>query len=338
MIDEKTLKQIVSIALIMVLAFFVFLLVKPIFMPTLFGLVLAYIFFPIQKVLIKRFKNPTFTAFVTCTIVLLISLLFLWFLIPVLITQIFDSYVTIQSWDVTRLVQESFPFLFSSPNAATKFTVAYNNFIANSVSTSMESLTNIIVNLPMFLLKFCVVFIVFFYSLRDGEKLTNLLKKILPFSNSITSRFINKSREVTFSVVFGRVVIGIVTGALTGLGFYFTGVDNALLLTFVAILAAIIPIIGTWLVWIPVIIGLLIAGKTFTALVLFIYCGAFISLFLDNYLHAIIISKRASIPTSLTLIGLFGGIFAFGLFGIILGPLLVAYVITLFELYNEHNK
>jgi len=164
MIDEKTLKQIVSIALIMVLAFFVFLLVKPIFMPTLFGLVLAYIFFPIQKVLIKRFKNPTFTAFVTCTIVLLISLLFLWFLIPVLITQIFDSYVTIQSWDVTRLVQESFPFLFSSPNAATKFTVAYNNFIANSVSTSMESLTNIIVNLPMFLLKFCVVFIVFFYS------------------------------------------------------------------------------------------------------------------------------------------------------------------------------
>jgi len=159
---------------------------------------------------------------------------------------------------------------------------------------------------------------------------------LLPFNKTVTNRFIKKSKEVTFSVVYGRVVIGIITGILTGLAFFIAGIDSALLLTFLSILASIIPIVGPWIIWIPVVITLLIAGQTVAAIILALYCGLFIS-FIDDILHAKIISTKSRIPIPLTLIGLVGGIFFFGIFGIILGPLLVAYLVILFEMYREYS-
>jgi len=336
MIDEKTIKQVVTIILISILFIFTFLMIRPIFMAILFGLVLAYILNPFDKMLLSKIKHKSITSLITCSISIIILFLFVWFLIPVLINQVFDAYMALQSWDVTGFMEKFFPFIFNTPQAKSTFIISYNNFVSNSVKAIMDKLTEIIIDLPSLLLKGLVVLIVLFYSLRDGDKMLKLMHDTLPFNKELTDRFIKRSKQVTFSVVFGRLVIGILTGILTGASFYLAGVNNALLLTLIAILASIIPIIGPWAVWIPVVIGLFIAGKTLTAVLLLIYCGIFIS-FIDNFLHAVIISKKTHIPTSLTLIGLIGGIFVFGIFGIILGPLLISYLATLFEIYREHN-
>ncbi len=337
MINEKTLKQLVVIAMVIVLVFFTILILRPVAMAIIFGLVLAYILNPVYKIILKIFRNKTISASITCIIVLSLFFVSIWFLIPVLASQIFDSYSAVQSWDVLGLFKRFFPFLFTSEQITSNFIAAYNNFVTNTVNTTLHKLTDFLVDLPGLLLKSLVVLIVFFYSLRDGDKLIKLIKETLPFKRDITNKFIKKSKDVTFSVVFGRVVIGILTGILTGISFFLAGVNNSILLTFLSITAAIIPIIGPWIVWIPVVISLFIAGETVTAFILFLYCGLFIS-FVDNILHAVIISKQTHIPTSLTLIGLIGGLFLFGIFGIILGPLIVAYLGALFEIYRDYNK
>ena len=334
MLNENSIKQIVATAFILLILVFVYLIIKPIFFSILFGLLLAYAFNPINKRLLKKLKRPTLSAAITCSITLLVIAIGVWFLLPTLITQTFDSYLAVQSWDAINFFKDTFPFLFTSPQISSNFAAAYNTFLSSTVSTTLEKLTEIISDLPALLLKFFVVLIIFFYGLRDGNKIIDLLRDSLPFNKSVTNRFITKSRQVTFSVVFGRIIIGIITGVLTGLGFFIVGVPNALLLMSLAIIASIIPIIGPWLVWIPVVAGMFVIDRPYAGIFLLFYGGIIVNIF-EHILHPVFVSRTSKIATSITLIGIIGGLLVFGIFGLILGPLVMAYLSVLFELYRE---
>ncbi|MEM3112830.1 MAG: AI-2E family transporter, partial [Candidatus Pacearchaeota archaeon] len=186
-------------------------------------------------------------------------------------------------------------------------------------------------------LKLFVVLVVFFYGLRDGDKLLEILRESLPFSRSTTNRFIEKSKKVTFSVIYGRIIVGILTGIIAGIGFYISGIKSSLLLSVLVIIASILPAVGVWLVWIPASLGLMLTDKFLNGLFLFIYCGIVVTLF-ENILQSVFISKSSEVPVSLTLIGIIGGILVFGIFGVILGPLIIAYLSVLFEIYKEYNS
>ena len=120
-----------------------------------------------------------------------------------------------------------------------------------------------------------------------------------------------------------------------GLGFFIFNVPNPLFLMLLAILAGMFPIIGTAIVWIPVIIYLFIAGSIFPA----IGVAAFgiVSSVIDNILKPIIVSRRTRMHPLLILIGMIGGLLLFGIFGIILGPLILAYVLILLEVYRNKD-
>ena len=180
--------------------------------------------------------------------------------------------------------------------------------------------------------------VVFFYTLRDGDKAIEILEETIPFEKQITRKFIKKSKEVTFSVIYGRFVIGIITGLATGAGFFFAGVENVTLLTFLAILAAVIPIIGPWIIWVPVAFSLVIMGHTLSAILLTIYSIVFVTFFLDNLLTIAFISNKSNLPNSLMLLGVIGGLFFFGIMGIFLGPLIIAYFVVLYEIYRQYIK
>ena len=334
MLNESSIKQIFSAAFILSLFIFAYLIIKPIFFAIIFGLLLAYSFNPVNKLLLKRLKNPSLTATVTCTVTILIIIAGTWVALPILITQTFDSYLALQNWDAITFLRESFPVLFSNPQVASQLESSYATFLASSANIVLEGLTNIISNLPSLLLRILVVLIVFFYGLRDGDKILELMSDSLPFNKSTTNRFVTKSKQITFSVIFGRIIVGIITGILTGIGFFIVGTKNALLLMVLATLASIIPLIGPWIIWVPIVVSLFIAERTYAALFLLIYGGLVVTLF-ENVFHPLFVSRTSHIATSLTLIGIIGGLLVFGIFGLILGPLIMAYLSILFELYRE---
>jgi predicted PurR-regulated permease PerM len=336
MVSEETIRNYFAVVLIAILLFFSFMIIKPIFMSILLGLILAYIFNPLDKFFLKFVKNKFISALITCSLFLALLFLSFWFLIPLLASQVFELILTVQSLDVIGLMKRFFPFLFASEKISINITIAYNNFISNLTNYALVWFTNFLTNFSSLILKSLIVLIVFFYTLKDGDSFLKFIKDVLPFKKEMTNRFILKSKEVTFSVIFGRLVIGIIIGLLTGAGFFIAGVEKTLLLTFFAIIASVIPIIGPWLIWVPVVITLFVGGNIVPAILLLLYYGLFISFF-DNFLHAIFIARKSSIPTSLTLISSIGGIFAFGFFGIILGPLIAAYLLTLIEIYRESN-
>jgi len=335
--NKQIYRYLVAALLISFLLISAFLIIRPIFYSIVFGLILGYVFNPLNKRLLNIIKNKSLTALITCLIIITVLLIILWFSIPLLAVQIFDSYVKFQSWEIDPVIDSVITPIFNSPQITGSFISMYNSFISNSAQLFLNKLTDIIVNIPSLTLQLLVVLVVFFYILRDGDKALKIIEETMPFEKNTTRRFIKKSKEVTFSVIYGRFVIGIVTGLATGVGFYFAGVENVTLLTLLAILAAVIPIIGPWLVWVPVVLMLFLTGKTLAAILLAIYSAVFVSFFIDNLLTIAFISKRANLPNSLMLIGVIGGLFCFGIMGIFLGPLIIAYFVVLYEIYIEYN-
>src|SRR3989344_4993367 len=336
MIEEKLIKQLITGAFVIVLLVFAFLIIRPIFLAIILGLILAYVFNPLDKWLLKRIKNETVSASITCTITIGLLLLILWFSLPLLTKQIFDSYMTIVSMDIIGFLKKIFPFMFTNPQISANIEAAYGTFLSTTANDVLKKFTNILINFPTIALKLIIVLIVFFYGLRDGDKILDLMRESLPFNKTITNRFIEKSKKVTFSVIYGRIIVGILVGIIAGIGFYLAGLKSTLLLTVLVIIASILPLIGPGIIWIPASIGLILTDKFLPGIFLFIYCGIVVTLF-ENISHTIFVSKKSEIQTSLTLIGLIGGMLVFGLFGIILGPLIIAYLSVLFELYREYN-
>ncbi|MEM3112829.1 MAG: hypothetical protein QXI33_00190, partial [Candidatus Pacearchaeota archaeon] len=141
MFDEKLVKQLIASAMIIILLTFAFLIIKPIFIAILLGLILSYIFYPIYVSILKKIKNETVSAFITCTSVIGIILIILWFSLPILTKQIFDSYTTIVSLDVIGILKKLFPFMFANPQISANIEAAYGTFLSTTANVTLTKFT-----------------------------------------------------------------------------------------------------------------------------------------------------------------------------------------------------
>ena len=103
-----------------------------------------------------------------------------------------------------------------------------------------------------------------------------------------------------------------------------------------AVFFSVIPLIGPWLIWVPVAIYLFISGNTLSAVIFTVYCAIGVSS-IDNLLRPYIIARRTGVSSVVILVGMIGGIFVFGILGIILGPLILAYLILFLEAYRTQT-
>ena len=202
-------------------------------------------------------------------------------------------------------------------------------------SSFLGQFTSLLINLPTILLNFAVFLFTFFYVIRDSDKLKDYLSSLSPFSEKTEEKFLNELRGITNAIVFGQVIIGVVQGLALGIGFFILGVPKTIILTFIAIIICMIPFLGSGLVWIPVSFFLLASGQTYSGIFLLLYGGLFVSS-LDNIIRPIILSRKSStLPIPVSIIGTIGGLFVFGIAGLILGPLILAYAMIIIEFYQQ---
>lgn len=333
--EEVYFKKVVVAAIFAVLAVLSFILIKPILLSIIIAIILAFVFSPIYKWIHKKTRSKNFSATVLCVILILLIVLPLWFLTPIAIEQSFKIYQASQQVDFVSPLKKFFPSLFASEQFSSEIGSAIRTFVGNTTNSLVNSFGDLILKFPTLALQLLIVFFTFFFILRDGDDLINYIKSLSPFSKEIEDKFFESSKGITSSVIYGQVVVGILQGIIAGIGFFIFGVPNALLLTLVACAGGIIPIAGTVIVWVPVAGYLIVAGNTFAAAGIVIF--GTISSSVDNLLRPIIISRRTHMHSSIILIGMIGGLFMFGILGLILGPLILAYLLILLELYRKKN-
>lgn len=334
-VDENYFRKTISAFILIALAVLSFFLLKPVLMAIIVALILAFIFSPIYDFLVKKTNSKNFSVSLIMVFLLIIIFLPIWFLTPILIDQSLKVFQATQQIDFVGPLQKIFPALFASDQFSNEIGLIISSFTTKMANLLVNLFAGIILNFPTIFLQLIVVFFSFYFVLRDKKEVMNYVRSISPFSKEVEKKLFESSKGITASVIYGQVIVGVVQGIIVGIGFLIFGVPNALFLTLLAILAGIFPVIGTAIVWLPVLIYFMIAGNTISAIGILVF-GA-ISTTIDNFLRPMIVSKRTNLHSAIVIIGMIGGLFMFGILGVILGPLILAYLIILLEVYRKRT-
>ena len=337
LVDEKLFKKIGTIVLISILVILTFLILKPILLSTIFGLILAFIFYPAYRKFNNLIKNKTISALLISLSLIIIIILPLFLLTPIIVKQTFEVYSFLQKQNIFDALQTNFPGIFSNPELSKNLVVSINTFISNLASSFLSNFKEILLSSPTIILNFVLVLFVFFFSLRDGEKLVCYLQDLSPLSKESEEKIFKQFKDITYAVIFGQIIVGVVQGIIAGIGLFIFKVPNALLLTLLATFFGMFPVLGAWLVWVPADIYLFLIGKTGPAIGLLIY-GLLVVSWIDNILRVYIISKKTKISSGVILVSMLGGLFVFGVLGLILGPLIISYLLLFLDFYRNKKS
>ncbi|MDP7520736.1 MAG: AI-2E family transporter [Candidatus Pacearchaeota archaeon] len=330
--DKDYFNKIVTTIILGVLIVLSFFLLKPILLSIIVGIILAFIFNPVYNWIFKITKLQNLSAGLICVLLILLIFLPLWFFTPIFIEQSFEVYLASQQMDFVTPLKNIFPSLFASEEFSAEIGSVLYSFVTKMTNSLVNLLSQLILNFPTIFLQLIVTFFTFFFVLRDKDIIVSYLQSILPFSKDIEKKLFESSKGITSSVIYGQVIIGMIQGLIVGLGLFIFNIPNALFLTLLASLAGIFPIIGTTIVWLPIVIYLFIKGSTFSAIGITMF--GITSNVIDNVIRPAFVSKKTRMHPLLVLIGMIGGLFLFGILGFIIGPLIIAYVLIILEIYR----
>lgn len=184
-------------------------------------------------------------------------------------------------------------------------------------------------------LNLTIAFFGLYYVLKvPGEDPWLNARPYVPFSRENTDKLGKRFKDVTVSTVIGTGATAMIQGALLGIAFIIVGLPNALFWSVVTSALAILPLVGSGLVWGPAAVILALQGRP-TAAVLLAVWGVAVVGGVDNFIRPIIYRRYAEVHPLITLIGAIAGVSHFGLLGLLIGPLALSYLFELIRMYRE---
>lgn len=183
---------------------------------------------------------------------------------------------------------------------------------------------------------FVLMLFVLFFVLRDGPTVAQQVVQMLPIEDRRRARLWQHLRDVTRAVFLGIGLTALIQGILVGVGFWITGLPSPLVFGVIAALVALIPLVGSGLVWVPGALYLAAQGQHGYAVFLAIWGAGLVGM-VDNFLRPMLISGRADVPTLAVFLGVMGGLAAFGFIGLFLGPIVLGLLVALFRYESEER-
>ncbi|MFQ5744812.1 MAG: AI-2E family transporter [Acidobacteriota bacterium] len=188
-------------------------------------------------------------------------------------------------------------------------------------------------NLAQMAFTMVVTMLTLFYLLRDGDRALEAACELLPYPSDRKQEMLDRLNQVVVTSVYGGMAVAAAQGILGGLAFAVIGLPSPVLWGTVMAVMAFLPLVGATAVWGPAAIILAIQGRWIAAMGLAIWGILAVGL-IDNLLRPVLISGRTEMHPLLVFLAVLGGIQAFGFLGLFLGPVLVAVVTGLVDLYR----
>lgn len=178
---------------------------------------------------------------------------------------------------------------------------------------------------------FFVMLYLLFFLLRDGDRLSTLLRNALPMPEAYKTQLGEKFRAVIRATVKGNIAVAALQGALGGLAFWVLDVHAPVLWAVVMAFLSLLPAVGAGLVWLPLALYLLATGAIGAGIGLIAY-GVLVIGLVDNLLRPLLVGKDIKMPDYLVLISTLGGMAVFGINGFVIGPLIAAMFIAVWDI------
>jgi predicted PurR-regulated permease PerM len=173
-----------------------------------------------------------------------------------------------------------------------------------------------------------------FYLLLQPHETWEAVRPYIPFSAKNTEKLRQRFRDVTTATIVGTGLTAAIQGSLVGLGFWLTGLPNAVFWGVVTMVFAILPVVGSGLVWGPGAIALMVGNHALAGMLLALG-GVVIVGNVDYVIRPRVFSRWANIHPLVTLIGALAGVPYFGILGLLIGPLALSYFFELIKMYGE---
>lgn len=188
-----------------------------------------------------------------------------------------------------------------------------------------------------FIVSFFIMLYLLFFLLRDGDWLARRIRAAVPLEHGLQHELASKFAGVVRATIKGSLVVAIVQGALGGLIFAILGINAPVFWGVIMAFLSLLPAVGTALVWLPVAIYFLVTGSIVQGIVLIAY-GVIVIGLVDNVLRPILIGKDTKMPDYIVLISTLGGMSIFGINGFVIGPLIAAMFIAVWDTVAQLNS
>ncbi|MBU0459745.1 MAG: AI-2E family transporter, partial [Nanoarchaeota archaeon] len=220
----------------------------------------------------------------------------------------------------------------------------------SQIQNGIKTLTNLIIkkssdfllSVPRILLNLFVIIFTLFYFLIDGKTFLKEMGVYLHLGKKRYDHILTRLKEIVRGVVFGYLLVALIQGALGAIGFFLFGISSPLFWGLVMAFMALIPILGTGIIWLPASVYLFLEGMfqnsnslMLKGVGLFVYSLILVSS-LDNLIRPRLMGGKAKIHPAVILLGTLGGLFMFGPLGVILGPLSLSLLVVLAKSYRRN--
>ena len=325
------------VLLFFALAFFAYMTVFPLFRPLAWAILLTFVSYPAYRSLVEivgeRYKNLAAMLITFSMVVLLVA--------PTVMIGIVTSREAIGLFgklaDLIGNVDPSKGFSLEAlfPDVVAKTLLPLfdqypllkdgtQQLVNWLTSTTLSLSRNFLGNILTLLYSLFIIFIAFYFLLRDGHVLLDYFRDIIPLMDEEErDEFMSRANVVLRSVVFGVVATAGVQGILGAAGWWFVGLPGPLLAGVVMALLAMIPFIGMPTLWIPGAAYLFLIGSVKDSVILVLWSLCVVGT-VDYFLRPYFISEKAKMSAFLVLVGAFGGLFAWGFIGLFMGPLILS--------------
>jgi predicted PurR-regulated permease PerM len=281
-------------------------------------------------------------------IIVMIVILPLTLVTSLLLQEVFSVYARLQSGDLN--IGQYFKQIFETlPSWVTdlldRFDLTNLGQMQQRLSSGLMKATQFLAtqalsigtNTFAFILDLFIVLYLLFFLLRDGDGLTRRIRHAIPLHPEQQRDLFKKFTAVIRATIKGTLVVAIVQGALGGLIFWFLGVHAPALWGALMAVFSLLPAVGSALVWLPVAIYFLATGAIWQGIVLIAF-GVLVIGLVDNVLRPVLVGKETKIPDYVVLIATLGGIAIFGINGFVIGPVIAAMFMAVWDLFSASRS
>lgn len=335
--------------------FLVYLIVKPFLIAILSAFVMAYIFYPVYSWINRKFKNDNLSAGLSILLIMIVVLVPFAILLVSIANDLPGTYGSWKRYTTGAVFNDlcgvqpdhAVCSIYSSirgviTNERFGFSTATIESITNTINKNIFSF---VFSLPRRILDAFIILFVTFFLFKDAKLLMDKVRRVLPLKESHKGRLLKTLYDVTSATIYGQLLVALIQGIAAGIGYAIFGIDNFVIFGTLTFFAALIPIVGTGLIWGPIVFMKIMTGyltnaqgEVLSGTLLLIYSLIFVA-WMDNILRPKIIGKRANIHPAVVLLGVLGGIRVFGIIGVIIGPVLLAIFLNLIKIYEiEKNS
>ncbi len=318
------------------------LLVWKLFAPFMGALALAAIVvtvcYPVHTRIFQRMPtSPTSASLLSLLFISTVVVAPLAFLSSLILREALSIYSIIESSERVSFVESLTAVELFIQKVIPSFSFDVASVIQQTASFVVTHFVGLFTATASTIFLFFIALIASFYFFRDGKYFTKYLIQLSPLRDSYDEKILERLAIAVRTVAVGTVFVAMVQGVLTALGLTIFGFDRAILWGCIAAVGALVPGVGTSIVFIPAVLYLIITGAHVSAVLVALWGVIAVGL-IDNMLGPYVMSRGNNVHPFLILLSVLGGIVSFGPIGFILGPVVLSLFLVLLEIYHSHIK